>query len=43
LTVDYRIDLVDEKRIKGTMSGDFKVRGQSCTLKRDFLLTYHSK
>jgi len=31
ITLDYRMDLVDEKHIKGTMSGDFKVRGQSCT------------
>jgi hypothetical protein len=43
IALAYRMDLVDEKHIKGTMSGDFKVRGQSCTLKRDFLLTHQGK
>ena len=43
ITLDYRVDLVDEKHIRGTMSGDFKVGGQSCTLTRNFVLTHQGK
>lgn len=43
ITLDYRMDLVSEKKLIGTMRGDFKVRGQKCTLVRDFVLTYRGK
>ncbi|MFV2063336.1 MAG: hypothetical protein ACC726_07460, partial [Chloroflexota bacterium] len=43
ITLDYQIDFVSEKKLTGTMRGDFKVRGRKCTLVRDFVLTYRGK
>jgi hypothetical protein len=40
ITLDYIVDMANPERLNGTMVGTFRVGGQKCTLKRDFLLTH---
>ena len=43
ITLDYQVDVVNQRRLVGVMRGDFSVGGRSCTLTRDFVITRKGK
>lgn len=43
MTLRYVLEMVNEERLKGSMSARFKASGQSCELSRNLMLTYAGK